>query len=72
MTKIDYVLANASARRFKSALTRSVNKGDHKRTIQVANECFAFFDERGWPYPDRWHVWQIAKDDAMLVLSRKG
>ncbi len=66
---IDYTLANAATRKFKSALTRSVNRKDHKRTIQVANEFFAFFDDRGWSYPDQWHRWQITKDDAAFALS---
>lgn len=46
----------------KSKLTKAINSKDDKRIVKTCDEAFAVFDEKG--YPDRWHLWEVARDDA--------
>lgn len=56
-------------RKHKAALTRATNSGDPNKIIAACDAAFADFDtyEHGWP--DDWHRWNIAKQDAELKLA---
>jgi predicted metalloendopeptidase len=55
--------------RYRAALTRAINAGDPKKILETANRALAKFDEIG--YPDQWHRWQVARDDAMWAIQRQ-
>ena len=70
MSHIDYKAVTAASRRFKSALTRAKNRKDHAKIIEVCDQALAEFDRVG--YPDCWHLWQVAREDARYALAREG
>lgn len=49
----------------KSRLTRAKNTGDPHRVIAVCDEALGLFQDQG--YPDCWHRWEAARDDAMIA-----
>lgn len=55
--------------RYRAALTRAINAGDPKKILETANRALAKFDEIG--YPDQWHRWQRARDDAVYALQQQ-
>ena len=69
---IDYKAAAASFRKQKSALTRAKNSGDPQKVIDAVDKAFAEWDAMGIPFPDSWHTWKVAKEDAQFALARKG
>jgi hypothetical protein len=60
---------NAMVRRHKTALTIAKKKGP-EAVIDIVRIAFEDFQEHGWP--DNWHIWNIAKEDAEMALRRKG
>jgi hypothetical protein len=66
---IDYQAAQAACRRHKAALTRARKKGP-EAVIEAVDRFYAEFDREGWPLPDQWHTWRVAKDDAIYELRR--
>jgi len=48
----------------KSALTRAINSKDPEKVIAAARKAVGEWE--GWKYgwPDNWHNWNIALDDA--------
>lgn len=57
---------NATVRKHKSALTRAKKVGPGK-IINVCNAALEDFEDNG--YPDCWHIWQVAKNDAERELA---
>lgn len=55
--------------RQRRRLTRAQNSGDAQQVIDAARDGLASFDEFG--YPDDWHRWQRALDDALLDAGRE-
>lgn len=51
----------------KSALTRAINSGDPEKVIVATRKAVAEWE--GWKYgwPDNWHNWNRALDDAFNV-----
>lgn len=64
----DYVALNAMVRKHKSALTRAKKKGP-EAVIAACDAAFSDFDDT--MYPDSWHDWKRAKEDAQYELARK-
>lgn len=52
----------------KSRLTRAINSGDRQRVIDTVDRQFAEWDAGGYAYPDDWHRWQRARDDAEYLI----
>ena len=67
---MDYAAANAAYKRFKTALTRAVNKGDHDAVITVVDTTETYFAARNWPLPDYWSRFERAKEDAEWAKRR--
>lgn len=49
----------------KSKLTRAKNTKDPDKITKACDEAFAVFEAKG--YPDNWHMWERAKDDAQTL-----
>lgn len=62
---MDYKLTQAEFTKLKSKLTRAINSKDHDKIIATVDEAMSIFDDKG--YPDNWHRWQRAKDDAITA-----
>jgi hypothetical protein len=67
---MDYAAANAATRRFKAALTRAKNQKNHDAVIKVADDMEAVFRAKGWPLPDAWARWDVAREDARFAKER--
>jgi hypothetical protein len=65
----DYVALNKMVRRHKAALTRARKKGP-EAVIAAVDAAFAEFDEPGNIWPDTWHTWNVAREDARWELRR--
>ncbi len=64
-----YTLDQKEFRNLKSRLTRAKNSGDPAKILVECNRAFAIFEEKG--FPDAWHRWNIALDDARHALRRQ-
>jgi tellurite resistance-related uncharacterized protein len=64
-------LTNAEHRKAKSALTRAKNSGDHQKVVDTVDRIFAEWDDAGVAWPDDWHNWERARDDAKFALARE-
>jgi tellurite resistance-related uncharacterized protein len=67
---MNYTLTQTEYRNLKSKLTRARNSKDHNKVILVVNEAMSIFMQKG--YPDDWHRWERAKDDAEIALRFSG
>lgn len=65
---IDYKAAKKSFTKQKSALTRAKNSGDPQKVIDAVDAAFAEWDAMEIPFPDSWHLWKCAKEDAQFKL----
>ena len=64
-----YTLTKRELTTLKARLTRAKRSGDPKQVITVVNDAFDVFDDKG--YPDCWHTFNIAREDARLDLERQ-
>lgn len=62
---MSYTLTQAEFTKLKAKLTRAIKSKDHARIIRTADEAMAIFEEKG--YPDNWHNWERAKEDAIVA-----
>jgi hypothetical protein len=53
----------------KSSLTQTVNRGEPGRIIDACIKAKRCFDHSG--YPDDWHRWSIAFEDAIAAARRQ-
>lgn len=60
--------AQKTYRRFKSLLTRRLNKGDHRGLLVLWHEFSDHYDTHG-PWPDDWRRWSLAAQDAEWALK---
>jgi len=65
---MDYTLTKSDLSRLKSKLTRAKNSKDPEKVLAACEEAFAIFEEKG--YPDNWHTWNIAREDAQFLKDR--
>jgi len=65
----NYRLTPAKLRSLKSRLTRAKNQKDWAKVKTVCEDAFETFEEHG--YPDCWHLFNIARDDADYQLRRQ-
>lgn len=65
----DYDAMKKELPRLRAALTRAKNTNDPQKVIDTVDAAFARFDVIG--FPDQWHAWQRAKDDAIFTLQRQ-
>lgn len=61
-------LTNRQFAAAKAALTRAMKKGPEATLDEVAKR-FAVWDAQNVAYPDDWHRWNRAADDAQLMLA---
>ena len=54
----------------KSALTRAKRTQDPARIIAACDAAFEVFERDG--YPDTWHTWNIAREDARFAQAQVG
>lgn len=62
------MMDNATVRKHKAALTRAKKVGPEK-VVEVCARALDDFQDNG--YPDCWHDWQRAMEDAQLDIRRK-
>lgn len=62
-------LTQAEFASLKTKLTRAINSGDQQRICRTVDAALTIFEEKG--YPDAWHRWQIAKQDAEWAIQRQ-
>ncbi len=61
---IDYDRMNRVMPKQKAALTRAIKTGDPEIIAKVCKAAVLEWNEIG-AWPDNWHRWQIALDDAL-------
>ena len=61
---------NRTYRNLKSRLTRAINSKDPNKVLAECDRAFALFDTDG-PWPDDWHRWNIARQDAEFEIRRQ-
>ena len=54
----------------KSRLTRAINSGDPHKVVAEVTRTFAEWDDGDYAYPDDWHRWQRALEDADYAIRR--
>lgn len=62
------MIDNATVRKYKSALTRAKKVGPEK-IVEICTNVLDDFEDNG--FPDCWHLWLRAKEDAELEIRRK-
>lgn len=67
---IDYDYMKKSVRKHKAALTRAKNSGDPHKVVKAVDTAFADWDKSGNAYPDSWHTWKVAHEDAHNEIRR--
>ncbi len=68
---IDYAAAQKRFVRFKSQLTRAQNTKDPHKVLVACEAFFGYYDRaESDPFPDDWHRWERARDDAKFALQR--
>lgn len=68
---IDYAAAQRRVTAYRSRLTRLKNTKNLQGIIDLWAEMQAEFDDRDWPLPDQWRLWERAAEDARLELHRR-
>jgi len=63
----DYDAMKREYPKLKSALARAKNSKDHDKVVATVRAAFARFEIIG--YPDAWHSWQNALDDALYYKA---
>ena len=58
-----------ACRKHKSALAKAKNSNDPQKLKAAGNAALAFF-ESVHLYPDHWHMYQNAVDDAEFAIAR--
>jgi len=61
-------ITNADYRRQKSALTRAINSGDPVKVLDTVEKTLDEWSGKAWP--DAWHRWNIALNDAWYAYER--
>ena len=64
----DRYITNQDYRRQKTALTRAVNSGDPLKVLAAVEKTLDEWAGKAWP--DAWHRWRNALDDAFLSFAR--
>lgn len=62
---MSYTLTQAEFTKLKSKLTRAKNSKDPDKIIATVDEAMVIFADKG--YPDNWHNWERAKEDAIVA-----
>lgn len=52
----------------KSRLTRALRSGSRQKVLDVVEETFAEWDAGDFAYPDDWHRWERARNDAEYLM----
>jgi hypothetical protein len=68
----DYEYMKKSVRKHKSNLTRAQKSGDPNKVIGAVDAAFKDWDDSGNSYPDQWHNWKRAKEDAEHQIRMGG
>jgi hypothetical protein len=66
----DYARLNKMVRKHMSALTRAKKTRDPDKIITVCDKAFDEFDLPENIYPDNWHLWKAAKQEAEWAKQR--
>ena len=64
---IDYERADREWPKQKAALTRAINSGDPHKVVAAVEKAVREWNEWG-TWPDGWHRWNIAYQDAMSLI----
>jgi hypothetical protein len=63
-------LSKGQFRAAKARLTRAINSGNPHTVKEVVAETFAEWDRGNYAYPDDWHRWERASQDADFAILR--
>ena len=61
-------LTQQQYRAYKTRLTRAIRSGDPQKVINTVTDTFEAWDMEHYAYPDDWHRWERARDDAEHAL----
>ncbi len=61
-------ITQSEYRKQKTALTRAINSGDPLKVLAACQAALEAWEGAVWP--DDWHRWRNAADDALLVVRR--
>lgn len=53
----------------KARLTRAVRSGDRQKVIDTVTAQFAEWDAGDYAFPDDWHRWERARQDARMMQA---
>ena len=67
---IDYARMQREAPRLKAMLTRAQKSGDPQKVLTACKEAVRVWNEIG-AWPDNWHTWNIALQDARMADLRQ-
>lgn len=62
---MDYAAARKILIRQKGALTRAINSGDPAKVVRACADAVAEWEREDMYWPDNWHRWQVALNDAL-------
>ena len=68
---IDYARMQKSGPKLKAKLTRAVKTGAYSAVLSACTDAIIEWNAIG-AWPDNWHRWQIALDDAASKHNRTG
>lgn len=54
----------------KSRLTRAINSGDPHKVVAEVTATYQEWDDGNFAYPDDWHHWERALQDADYAIRR--
>lgn len=54
----------------KARLTRAINSGDPEKVIAEVDRTFAAWEDGDFAFPDDWHRWNTARQDAVMAQRR--
>lgn len=75
MTRYMDKQTHSNAKRRLTRLTNQAERPDplaevFRAIVAEVNKTFAEWDAEGYAYPDDWHRWRVAKEDAEYQLRR--
>lgn len=65
---MSYTLTQQEYRNLKSRLTRAKKQGP-EAIVAACDRALTIFENEG--YPDDWHRWERAREDARMELARQ-
>lgn len=59
---------SAARSRLTRAKKRAAAQNEPELVIAEVDRTFSAWDDGGYAYPDAWHTWEVARQDAQLAI----